>query len=355
MLDTTLGVEGRFILTDGILHFFTMLHVTILSYSLSLHHSTKLNTLLCGVSLGLACSSKNTAWGLMPFDALFVIAVSAFRFWPRRKLAAVNMVIDYGIALVGFLLVIYVGSFFVHMAQLDHRGYMEDRLHPALRRTVLGDAEQYGGYKQGNPIVVVRALSTAIQMFLTNTHVFAFHVSESRPENWPLLTGHYVGFFMEGNRRIACSGSPPVSFTALLGVILAFAAPLRRKDGRAWKSLAAFSFAAGWAFCYFPFFLIPRVMYLYHYCIPLMFGCLCAGAALDLFLPPRARGAVAVLLAFAALVGLRLWGPWVYGTVEPDLGVILWNKNWLSGDARYRERMAEQNNATVVDLDKLFI
>lgn len=64
IFDTSLGTEGRHILSDGILHFFSVLHIVILIYTMSLPGRGPpffLWHFITALSLGAACSCKNTA------------------------------------------------------------------------------------------------------------------------------------------------------------------------------------------------------------------------------------------------------------------------------------------------------
>jgi dolichyl-phosphate-mannose--protein O-mannosyl transferase len=129
---------------------------------------------------------------------------------------------------------------------------------------------------------------------------------------------------------VKCHGNVFSYYFALLGVLLVVGAV------RSPRFLDALRFAVAWAACYFPFYLIPRTLYLYHYLIPLISGCMAMGAALDVWLAPRARGAAAVALCALAAFGFWLWMPLVYGKYMHDRDVMMWNKNWLQGDRAYK-------------------
>jgi dolichyl-phosphate-mannose--protein O-mannosyl transferase len=108
----------------------------------------------------------------------------------------------------------------------------------------------------------------------------------------------------------------------------------------AWKSekwFLALKFSVGWAFSYFPFYLIPRVMYLYHYIIPLIFGSICFGVGLDLLFPAEIRGFVTVVCCCMAVVGFVMICPYCYGSVLWDQKVVIWNSAWIYGDSAHQE------------------
>jgi dolichyl-phosphate-mannose--protein O-mannosyl transferase len=81
VFDTSLGTEGRHILSDGILHFLSVLHIAILMRTLSIVFEDATFSvwhIANGISLGAACCRKNRAWGLMAMDG-FCYFVHLFR------------------------------------------------------------------------------------------------------------------------------------------------------------------------------------------------------------------------------------------------------------------------------------
>jgi dolichyl-phosphate-mannose--protein O-mannosyl transferase len=169
----------------------------------------------------------------------------------------------------------------------------------------------------------------------SNMALLTWHPCQSRPLNWPLLTGNLVAFWTAREVEVDCIGHVFVYYTAFLG-LFAVAGGFHDK-----KWLMAMSFVVGWGGSYFPFWLIPRSVYLYHYLIPLMFGCLAAGAGMDLWLRPRNRGIVAVLVCFLALVGFWIWSPLAYGTPHLDRDLVIWTRRWTHGD-EYHRRLAQK-------------
>lgn len=80
--ETTLICEGRHVLTDGILHYFSIQHVTVLLYFRTLKKRNlyfHIWHVITGITLGLACAIKNTAWGLMVLDAYVYLRL----LWPE--------------------------------------------------------------------------------------------------------------------------------------------------------------------------------------------------------------------------------------------------------------------------------
>jgi dolichyl-phosphate-mannose--protein O-mannosyl transferase len=159
-----------------------------------------------------------------------------------------------------------------------------------------------------------------------------FHDSMSFPSQWPILRGIMTYFWGRDGLEIRCLGNVFSYYFALAGVVLVvfgFRCP------QFWSGL---QFVIGWAVCYFPFFLVPRVMYQYHYCIPLIIGSMAFGASLDLFIPKKWKQAVAIVVTFLTLFGFWLWSPFVYGTKHHDRNAEIWTKIWIDGDDAHKMR-----------------
>jgi dolichyl-phosphate-mannose--protein O-mannosyl transferase len=330
--DTSLLTEHRFILSDGLLHFFACLHLFILSFTLSIPRNTfrfQLWLILTGAALGAACSCKNTAWGLIALNAaiqfgeLFVLHGAIT---PDLIRELTSRGFSLGIPAVS----VYLFSFCVHFALLPFdgqgKGYLTDVLQRQLvEKNAVG--HQLWGSRVSGPTLFWRSVRLSIIMHVGNMQITQWHPFQSRPIGWPLLTDIRVAFWGGSSKEeISCLGNVFSYYFAFAGVCaLLFAF-------RSEKWLIAMRFVIGWAVSYFPFFLIPRTMYLYHYLIPLLIGCMAFGVALEIFVPPYFRGFVTVVASFLAVVGFVLWEPYCYGTKMWDKKIVIWNHNWLVGD-----------------------
>jgi dolichyl-phosphate-mannose--protein O-mannosyl transferase len=230
---------------------------------------------------------------------------------------------------------VYLFSFSVHFALLPFNGqgtgYLTaDMQHQLLAKQDVG--HQLWGLRVSGSTLLRRAMRLTLIMHTGNMHITQWHPFQSRPIGWPLLTDIRVAFWFGNSRQeIACMGnvfSYYLAFVAVCSLLFGFTSE---------RWLLVMRFVVGWAVSYFPFYLIPRTMYLYHYLIPLMIGCLAFGASVDLFIPPFLRGFVVVIAAFLAITGFVMWSPYCYGTPVWDKKVTIWNQNWLTGDAVHRE------------------
>ena len=338
IFDTSLGAEGRHILSDGILHFFSILHVAVLMHTISVPgrgSRWKMWHVINALSLGAACSCKNTAWGLMAMDAFCY----CLNFLPVLKFGVVDYVFEvvfWGGQLAILQFFVYIVTFFAHFILLPYTGpgtgYLMDEMKQQL---IQNDASSLWGRRIAGPGLLFRSIWITLDMHRGNMGIQEFHDSMSFPSQWPVLHGVMTYFWGADGKEIRCLGNVFSYYLALLGVVCI---PLGFNKGKRFWS--ASMFFVGYCVCYFPFYLIPRVMYQYHYCIPLILGCMCFGVCLDLFCSKRQKATVAVLAISLTLFGFWLWSPFTYGTQIHDRHLSIWSKTWIDGDAAHQSRRA---------------
>lgn len=117
------------------------------------------------------------------------------------------------------------------------------------------------------------------QMVAANDHLVAGHPNASAHWTWPLMI-RSVFYWAQGERVIYFLGNPVVWWGSSLLLVSAATTPLLMRGSnlevrgetapktRAWVVLLAFGFS------YLPFALIGRIMFLYHYLVPLVFAVL---------------------------------------------------------------------------------
>ncbi|EAY17100.1 hypothetical protein TVAG_303190 [Trichomonas vaginalis G3] len=160
-------------------------------------------------------------------------------------------------------------------------------------------------------------------MHQDNMKITGSHMSASTPSQWPFLTGVDVRFFMEGEELILCQGNVFSYYFGLIGLVMCLILYKSR------NYLTNMIWVVGWCFSCFPFYLIPRVMFLYHYLIPMMLGCCAFGASLELF-PPKIKGITASCAIILTAFGFWLWVPLVTGKYRRDNELMFWNPKRLN-------------------------
>ena len=332
--ETSMIAEGRHILTDGILHFFSIFHITVLSYSLNFRSKKRdsfwIWHIFNGITLGMACSCKNTAWGLMGMDA-----IAYFYFlWPSLKNGFLVYAFDvfvYGVTLFLINFVVFIGTYALHFILLPFDGTGTPYLNQEMKNQLVppGNSSLLRLRLQP-PSLFRRSVTYIINTHKGNMGITQFHDSMSFPYNWPILSGVAVFFFYDAGKEIRCLGNVFVYYCALFGIIMCLFPFKSRKRWSSWI------LAAGYSFCYFPFYLIPRVMYQYHYIIPLMIAIVGYSAFLDIYLPNKYKGILVVLTCFFVLYGWWLWKNIIYALPPKEMDIILWTRNWVDGDERHK-------------------
>ena len=335
IFDTSLLTEQRFILSDGMLHFFTCLFLVMWSYLNCVPPFTtewSVWMIITGLALGCACSCKNTSWGLMLFIAFSQI-IQVYSYRDLFDYAAISDIFYRGALLFGCVIAVFIMSFVVHFIILPFdgqgSGYIPEDMQNQLIIKERATSELWAR-RLTFPNLYFRIITLVINMHLGNMQVTQFHPYQSRPIGWPLLTDAWVAFWGDGVTEVNCCGNVFVYylvFASLFLVLLCFKNPHYK-----W----GIPFVFGWCVSYFPFYLIPRSMYLYHYLIPLMLGCICAGISIEMWLPSKWRGFIATIVCILSLIGFYLWSPYAYGSPHLSEQLIIWNSNWQYGDKYHR-------------------
>ena len=333
--DTSILTEQRFILSDGVLHFFTCLFLLFYSYTLNFEKNTqirKILSILCGLLLGMPCSTKNTAWGLMAYVAFNEI-YQCFVIYKKFNKKFCMEVIERGLSFFIPLLIVYAGSFIIHIIVLPYYGPGIFYLDEIYMKQFLSKRRKHFALfakRLTKPSLLKRFLSLVIDMHKGNMDLTDFHPSHSRPINWPLLTGRYVDFWAGFNHEIQCLGNPFVYYFVFLSLIISLIYYKNEKYAITFRNIV------GWSVSYFPFYLVPRTMYLYHYIIPLIFGCINAGMILDFIRKPFWKGFISTFIVFFILLSFYIYSPFSYGTVHIENELII-PRRWYEGDDVYKQ------------------
>lgn len=333
LFETSIICEGKFILTDGVLHFFVSLHILCLAYACQ--YPSLLSLIADGLTLGFACSCKSTAWGLPVINGVFHIYFIIKKYQkivknasgfneinqknhPKADMAFFmpNIILDIlirGILLIFLLLLVYYFSFVIHISLLRYDGPGSGFLEESVKQTLFhskssdNDTSTFSieplTKRNTGPSMLYRFLSLNIEMHNANMRIDSLHPCESEPLDWPLLTSIYVAFInLDDDREINCIGNAFVYYTSffsiLFTVVYIFVTSLsvlfnsffnQKKNATTFLNWRAFFIVFGYLISYLPFLLVPRCMFLYHYQIPLIFACMAVGYVLEIifFIPSR--------------------------------------------------------------------
>jgi len=208
--------------------------------------------------------------------------------------------------------------------------YIESNDHPQLQ----GPDVEKVNYK--NPGFFGKFIELQKVMWRTNAGLVESHAWDSRPPSWPILK-RGINFWGKNNRQIYLIGNPIIWWSSTLAIVAYVLfkgiATLRWQRGFNDYNIENFrrydfevgATVLGWAFHYFPFFLMQRQLFLHHYFPALFFAiiALCQGwdfifARVQLFglrnKPSVGLLATVVYLAIS-IVAFYLYAPLTYGNM----------------------------------------
>ena len=377
LFDTSFLCEGRFILTDAILHFFVSLCICCLSYWLSIDKSNNDGTImiyLISFALGCSFSVKYTSLSLcfvIGFTQIILIIdhynyifdEEVYRQMCIRaiQLFLPSLILHIILWMIHFILIPYSTSY---SSQFDIQSFNLLNYSNLSFICDINDAEiqefieKYGKNdcldKSAfikSPLLIYRFFLTLILIQFSNLMNYQPHSSMTRPKDWPFLTDVWLPFYINGDQQIICIGNIFVYYLSFFGVILVvlygfiysfrvFGSTfipnlpfLRNFSNKMW--IKAMKFVVGYFASYLPFFLVPRTLFLYHYLIPLMFASISFGASVDLFcFSPIVKGIFCSISLIVVVFGFFFWSPFVYSTSlsKDERELRIWNSAWINGN-----------------------
>ncbi|KAH0791719.1 Dolichyl-phosphate-mannose-protein mannosyltransferase [Histomonas meleagridis] len=325
-LDTSMIVESKFILSDGVLHFYCALH--FFCFSLFIRRGGTVLAILAGITLGMAGSCKFTALGLIAVDGISQII------WIFMAKPTLFEIIIRAIAILMPAFLITYLSWLIHFAITPISGHHGYYIKKEDSHTI-ADPKKINTYYWGNRVsrssYLLRFIRWNIVMNGINMRSKIPHPWESNPKYWPYLGDKYVSFYSKPNRRICCMGSPLIYWTTFFGMVITFPSLLFKRAG--WQNLL---FMLSWAVSYIPFLGVPRTMFHYHYLIPLMFASMNLSALIDrMFRLRSVRGFVCMTLIILCVLCYLYFAPWIYGTECPNCTATrIWWSRWNQGPPR---------------------
>lgn len=205
--------------------------------------------------------------------------------------------------------------------------YVEQNSHPQF-----GESAEKVNYK--NPGFLGKFWEVQKVMWNINSELVESHAWDSRPPSWPLLQ-RGINFWGKDHRQIYLIGNPIIWWSSTLAIFLYIffkgLATLRWQRGYKDYNVVVFkrfdyeigTMVLGWAFHYFPFYLMRRQLFLHHYFPALYFAILTLCLTFD-FLTSRicstsvrkysAIGRLAaILFLILCITAFALYSPLAYG------------------------------------------
>lgn len=318
--------EGKFILSDGVLHFFTSLNIFAVSIFIVNYEPKYL--WFASLTLGAAISCKHTAFGLIAFDGFSQLI------WIYKYKPSINDILKRTLLFLIPAISFFYISYLIHFITLIYIGPQDNFLTTSINKTLLKKGD-YRGMNLFEPSLFGRISYLVYITFAGHMVVLKPHPYESRPQYWPLLLDKCMIFSSFENRTVALNGSPLIYWPSTFSLIITLVAIIF--DRADWRHLLLF---LGWASSYFPFYLIPRSMYLYHYLIPLIFSVMCEVSIIETLFEKN-RNIKCFLFCSMILCSLTsyiFWYPTIYGTFCEDcLEIRQWSSFWFNSSSNVNE------------------
>jgi dolichyl-phosphate-mannose--protein O-mannosyl transferase len=330
LTDTAILIQGRLILTDGLLHFFFATTIALCEFTTTFVPKSKkwiCAVLFTAFFFAFAVNTKFTAGGLSVIIVL-TLAMEILRTCSLKQLFSVSNAL-FLVPFVAVPLSLYVSLCYLHTIRGCYHS-SDSRKYPSWVTQELRD-------NLSEPINKTRWIWDSMFYFRFQK-ILAFPATYLMGEKddksslfyeWPLLRTHWFKFD-DKDRTYSCAGQPclwPVGyFVVICGTVFTIGAFLM---GRMTSEFArAAIFLAGFWSSFLPFFFVTRPTYLYHYTLPSIAAICSSVAFLDAVLPPFASSFLATLWVLTSFIGLFLFHPLVYGASRSDVANLCWNRKW---------------------------
>lgn len=336
--ENSMIIEGKFILTDGILHCFVMLAVYSISLCVKGNH-----LMLCGVCVGLAAATKQTSWSLF---AVVFFAFIVYEFQKDVKLLSglfswtfINKSIIRTIVVGVVSVVIYVASFCIHLVILKNPGPDSVMICREMALFPLNSSGACRAWEECKK----KPLVTRLVKLMVHMHTSNMETSDDQDQHasrwwkWPLMTAGPITYFSESTRRIFLHIQPWNGFFVVVNLVVFaliwYFIGLSNSSSRSvrtvvWKGLIFF---LGYFISLLPFAMIPRCLYYYHYIIALMFGISLIAFTIEVTLMTKRRvGWIISIIAVAgSLLSYMRYFPWTYGLPCENHTLLKVWKSWI--------------------------
>ncbi|MCC7543798.1 phospholipid carrier-dependent glycosyltransferase [bacterium] len=296
LLENSLITQGRFILIDSFLILFGFASL----WAWLVWRNTRSRQWLIYTGL-LAGASMSVKWTGIVFLMLYLVVEFLAKAPVRGRLKRVG-------ALLAMSLFIYASSFLIQFALLTKTGEGDAFMTPGFQKTLEGS--QYQSDANIRAITIPeKFIELNYQMYDSNRRLTADHPYGSSWYTWPIMQ-RPIAYWVMGDNQIWLFGNPIIWWGSSIGVLALVVEMIRRtikKPQEFGGRLVLAGFLASWL----PFATISRVMFLYHYFIPLGFAILCTAYLIDR-MSARSQFTSTIVMLF----GFLLIFPFTYGTTS---------------------------------------
>ena len=345
LFENSMIIEGRFALTDGILHSFVLLSLifnALLYRKTPLTNEWYISFIIASISVSIACSIKQTSWSLIPYTLLICLLKLFYYYRDQEKeiisFSFFKILILHAMFLIITFSIVYVIVFVIHISIIPELGPGSHFVCPKIIPFYKNKTDVWKECLKMNKIKHVFTL-----MWKMNDHNMGIFNDEegihSRWHKWPLMDQKLITFYYHGDSRIVFHlnlvNSILILFSIIFLSILFYFSYLSEKYSS--KQLIMDSFVPlisyfGYFASFIPFHFVPRPTYHYHYIIPMIFGMFCISSILNLVSKYYYKLHILLSLVFSSLslAFFITYKPWIYG--EPILyhDTLILSKKWVT-------------------------
>lgn len=337
-LDNALIIQSRFILLDAFLLLFGFAAIFFyLKFSESIEQQKDrfLFLWLAGIFGALSGSIKWTGFGFLGF----IVILELFRARPNFNLLKLGKerakrALLYLFFLVAIPFLIYFSIFTVHFYLLSKSGPGDAFMSGNFQKTLLDS--RYQSDPTFHSIGTFKKFAELnLQMYSANQRLAATHPYGSQWYTWPLLV-RPVYFWNKAEaqnrgetaeRKIYLLGNPLIWWTSTIAILLLLINFLANLWNKKYSSRKALWILGAYFLNLLPFMGVQRVMFLYHYFVPLVFAILGLAYMVDQTKKPLR---LVITLTTLAVFFSLYFAPLTYGlplTLQESAG-FFWFPSW---------------------------
>lgn len=338
VLENSMIVEGRHILTDGLLHSFVCASIFFLSRAMKCKVSSKkwrLNFVLSVLFAATAGATKLTSLSLFPIIVVFVAVQIFFDEGHFLSMKYSRKVIFCALFIVTVDAVFFLVGNIIHVSLGQQ--YIPDIERQREKDGISRDSYDHV-YNQTN--VIGKALAFISDSIEFNSK-FTVDVEKcavlSKWYQWPIANVSFIteSFDKEKHIRVLTNYN---LFNCIAGSF--FIIPfcyyiLSNFKVYEYKISIALCFVIAYMSSYFPFYFIKRTTLMYHYIIPLIFIFFIIGTSVDIL--PINKKIFSSIILICSTVSFLLFMPITYPIPTTNyVKFITFNRKWMRDARRYK-------------------
>jgi len=361
-IESMLIVEGRLILTDGILHASVMFCIFSLSYSTIFPDST-VALILLGVSTGCAISVKYTGMSVLVVIGIHqileatggnlytlfrssdkdslgsneIISFSKFQYMKKKLHYAFYYIKSTPLHIVTYRMIVICfvafGFMFImfafHIIILSNNGPGNGMMDSEFLRTIMSKSTADRSNRTQLISLPYRVLKLINRMHSANMGITQKHSAQSNWYDWPFLRTKSIPYYTNHHMSLVLHPNPFVWISAVIGAFLSLFLSMLAFFYSNYDLLHISIFPAAYFSSWLPFALIPRSIFIYHYLVPLMMGVLCFATFIDVVFQhyKTFRACFFFISIVCAFISWIFFSPWSYAMVGYDWGIRQWYRN----------------------------